>query len=91
LLTGVFATSAVNDGLKDAAGHVMPLGLVDGNGAQVLNQFIGCAISWVLAIVGSLIILKFVDMTLGLRVTRPQEIEGLDVSMHGEEGYIFES
>jgi Amt family ammonium transporter len=91
LLTGVFATSAVNDGLKDAAGRAMPLGLVDGNGAQVLNQFIGCAISWVLAIVGSLIILKIVDMTLGLRVTRPQEIEGLDVSMHGEEGYIFES
>ncbi len=33
LLTGVFATSAVNDGLKDAAGHTLPLGLVDGNGA----------------------------------------------------------
>jgi len=91
LLTGVFATSAVNDGLKDAAGHVMPLGLVDGNGAQVLNQFLGCAISWVLAIVGSLIILKIVDMTVGLRVSRAQEVEGLDVSMHGEEGYIFES
>ena len=91
LLTGVFATSAVNDGLKDAAGHVMPLGLVDGNGAQVLNQFLGCAISWVLAIVGSLIILKIVDMTVGLRVNRAQEVEGLDVSMHGEEGYIFES
>ena len=91
LLTGVFATSAVNDGLKDAAGRAMPLGLVDGNGAQVLNQFIGCAISWVMAIVGSLIILKIVDMTVGLRVTKAQEVEGLDVSMHGEEGYIFES
>jgi Amt family ammonium transporter len=91
LLTGVFATSAVNDGLKDAAGRTMPLGLVDGNGAQVLNQFIGCAISWVMAIVGSLIILKIVDMTVGLRVTKAQEVEGLDVSMHGEEGYIFES
>src|SRR5271157_4499102 len=43
LLTGVFATSAVNEGLKDAAGHTLPLGLVDGNGAQVLNQFIACA------------------------------------------------
>jgi Amt family ammonium transporter len=91
LLTGVFATSAVNDGLKDAAGRALPLGLVDGNGAQVLNQFIGCGIAWVLAIVGTLVILKICDLTLGLRVSKPQEIEGLDVSMHGEEGYIFES
>jgi Amt family ammonium transporter len=91
LLTGVFATSAVNDGLKDATGRVLPLGLVDGNGSQVLNQFIGCGVAWVLAIVGTLVILKICDLTLGLRVSRPQEIEGLDVSQHGEEGYIFES
>jgi Amt family ammonium transporter len=91
LLTGVFATSAVNDGLKDAAGRALPLGLVDGNGAQVLNQLIGCGVAWVLAIVGTLVILKICDLTIGLRVSKPQEIEGLDVSMHGEEGYIFES
>ena len=54
MLTGVFATSAVNDGLKDAAGKVLPLGMVDGNGGQVFNQAIGVAISWVLAIVGTL-------------------------------------
>jgi Amt family ammonium transporter len=91
VLTGVFATSAVNEGLKDAAGHTMPLGLVDGNGGQILNQIIGCAIAWVLAIVGTLVILKICDMTIGLRVTRDQEVEGLDVALHGEEGYIFES
>jgi ammonium transporter, Amt family len=91
ILTGVFATSVVNDGLKDAAGHVMPLGLVDGQGGQVLRQAIGAGISWVLAIVGTLIILKICDATLGLRVSKEQEIEGLDVSMHGEEGYIFEA
>jgi Amt family ammonium transporter len=77
--------------LKDAAGRALPLGLVDGNGAQVLNQFIGVGVAWVLAIVGTLVILKICDLTLGLRVSKPQEIEGLDVSMHGEEGYIFES
>ena len=38
LLTGVFATNAVNDGLKDASGKLMPLGMVDGNAGQVLNQ-----------------------------------------------------
>ncbi|HEY2014616.1 MAG TPA: ammonium transporter, partial [Bryobacteraceae bacterium] len=91
LLTGVFATSAINDSLKDAAGKVMPLGMVDGNGGQVLNQLIGCVIAWVLAIIGTLVILKICDMTLGLRVTKEQESEGLDVSMHGEEGYIFEA
>ena len=47
-LTGVFATREINDGLKDAAGKALPLGLVDGNAGQVLNQAIGVAISWVL-------------------------------------------
>jgi Amt family ammonium transporter len=91
LLTGVFATSLVNDGLKDAAGRVQPLGLVDGKAGQVLNQAVGCLISWVLAIVGTLIILKICDAILGVRVSKEEEREGLDLSQHGEEGYILES
>jgi Amt family ammonium transporter len=91
LLTGVFATSAINDGLKDAAGKVQPLGLVDGHGGQILNQLGGTAIAWGLAIVGTLAILKIVDATIGLRVTRQQESDGLDLSMHNEEGYVFEN
>ena len=91
LLTGVFATSAINDGLKDAAGKVQPLGLVDGNAGQVLNQLGGTAIAWGLAIVGTLVILKIVDATVGLRVTKQQESDGLDLSMHNEEGYVFEN
>jgi Amt family ammonium transporter len=91
VLTGVFATSFINDGLKDAAGKVQPLGLVDGNGGQILNQVLGIAISWVLAIVGTLLILKFVDIVIGVRVTKEQESDGLDLSMHNEEGYIFEN
>src|SRR5580704_639639 len=91
LLTGIFATNAVNDGLKDSAGKLLPLGMVDGNSGQVLNQAIGVAISWVLAIVGTLIILKICDLLLGVRVSADQELEGLDVSMHGEEGYNLES
>jgi len=90
LLTGVFATNAVNDGFKDSAGHLLPLGLVDGHASQILNQAIGCAISWGLAIVGTLIILKICDAVLGVRVRKEQEIAGLDVSLHGEEGYILE-
>jgi Amt family ammonium transporter len=91
LLTGVFATNAVNDSFKDASGRVLPLGLVDGHASQVLNQAIGCAISWGLAIAGTLIILKICDVVLGVRVRKEQEIQGLDVALHGEEGYIFES
>ena len=55
LLTGVFATNQVNDALKDAAGKPLPLGLVDGNGGQVLNQLAGIAIAWGLAIVATLV------------------------------------
>ena len=91
ILTGVFATSLINDGLKDAAGKVQPLGMVDGNTGQIGNQLIGCAIAWVLAIVGTLIILKVVDAVIGVRATKEQEMEGLDTSMHNEEGYIFEA
>ena len=91
ILTGVFATNAVNNALKDSAGNPLPLGWVDGNAGQMLNQVIGSAIAWVLAIVGTLIILKICDAVVGLRVSAEQETQGLDLSMHGEEGYILES
>ncbi len=91
ILTGVFATNAVNNALKDIAGKPLPLGWVDGNAGQVLNQVIGIAIAWGLAIVGTLIILKICDAIVGLRVSTEQETQGLDLSMHGEEGYILES
>jgi Amt family ammonium transporter len=51
----------------------------------------GAGIAWILAIVGSLVILKICDMTVGLRVSKQQETDGLDLSLHGEEGYIFEA
>jgi ammonium transporter, Amt family len=91
ILTGVFATNAVNDALKDAAGKPLPLGLVDGNGQQIINQLIASGIAWALAIVGTLIILKICEMTVGLRVSPEEEVEGLDLSQHGEEGYNLES
>jgi Amt family ammonium transporter len=90
LLTGIFATNAVNDSFKDAAGKLLPLGMVDGHATQVLNQAVGVLIAFALAIVGTLVILKIVDAIVGVRVTKEDEIEGLDLSMHGEEGYTFE-
>ena len=90
LLTGVFASSSVNPMFKDAQGNVLPSGLIEGNAHQLLNQFMGVAIAWILAIVGTLVILKIVDFTVGLRVTDEHEIQGLDLTQHGEEGYYWE-
>lgn len=91
IMTGIFATREINDGLKDSAGKVLPLGLVDGNGGQVLNQLIGVAISWSIAIVGTLIILKICDAVTGVRATPDHEQQGLDLGLHGEEGYNLDS
>lgn len=91
ILTGVFATNAINDGFKDAAGKVLPLGLVDGHAAQVGNQCIGVLISFGIAITGTIVILKIVDALIGVRVNKEEEIDGLDLSMHGEEGYTLEA
>jgi ammonium transporter, Amt family len=91
LLTGVFASSAVNPMFKDAQGNTLPSGLLEGNAHQLVNQLVGVAISWAIAIVGTLVILKLVDMTIGLRVSEEEEIQGLDLSQHGEEGYYWEA
>jgi ammonium transporter, Amt family len=91
LLTGIFATSAVNPIFKDRQGKTLASGLLEGNAHQILNQIVGVVIAWGLAIVGTLIILKIVDGTVGLRVSKEEEIEGLDLSQHGEEGYYWEA
>jgi len=91
LLTGVFASSAVNPIFKDAQGNTLASGLLEGNAHQLLNQSTGVLIAWVLAIVGTLVILKVVDLTIGLRVKEDDEVQGLDLSQHGEEGYNWEA
>ncbi len=83
LLTGIFATSAINP----IFGAGKATGLLEGNKGQFLNQLIGVAIAWVLSIVGTLVILFVVDKLIGLRVSEEDERTGLDLSQHGEEGY----
>jgi Amt family ammonium transporter len=90
LLTGIFAVSAVNPIFKNSAGNYLAVGLLEGNARQLLNQFVGVVIAWGLAIVGTLVILKVVDLIIGLRVTPEHEVQGLDLSQHGEEGYNLE-
>jgi Amt family ammonium transporter len=91
ILTGVFAVSAVNPILKDSKGNVIASGLIEGNAHQLLNQLVGVAIAWVLGVVGTLAILFVVDKLVGLRVSPENEIHGLDLSQHGEEGYNWET
>jgi Amt family ammonium transporter len=91
LLTGVFASKLINPIFRDGQGNALSLGLFDGNARQLLNQMVGVVIAWVLAIVGTLIILKIVDTVIGLRVPADHEVQGLDLSQHGEEGYYWEA
>jgi Amt family ammonium transporter len=90
ILTGVFASRFINPMFKDAQGNLTGSGLFDGNAHQLVNQATGVVIAWVLASVGTLILLKIVDATVGLRVTTEQEVTGLDLTQHGEEGYSIE-
>jgi ammonium transporter, Amt family len=91
LLTGVFAAKAVNPILHDVQGNSLPLGVLEGNFRQFANQLVGTVIAWVLAIVGTLVILKVVDVVVGLRVPAEHEIQGLDLTQHGEEGYSWDA
>ena len=74
LLTGVFAVEQYGG----------TAGLIDGNAMQVINQIEGIVIVFVYDAVVSLIILKVVDIFIGLRVTDEVEREGLDLALHGE-------
>jgi Amt family ammonium transporter len=57
----------------------------------MLNQFAGVAIAWSLSAVGTLVLLFAVDKIIGLRVSPEEEMAGLDLSQHNEEGYDFNS
>jgi Amt family ammonium transporter len=87
ILTGIFANSAINP----IFGAGKATGLLEGNVHQLWNQFLGVGISWVVSIVGTLIVLFVVDNLIGLRVSEDDEREGLDISQHGEEGYDWEA
>jgi Amt family ammonium transporter len=74
LLTGVFAVKAIGD----------TPGLLEGNPGQLLLQLEGVAITWAWTGALTFLILKGIDMAIGLRVSPEEETEGLDLSQHGE-------
>jgi ammonium transporter, Amt family len=91
LLTGVFATAAINPIFKDAGGNSLPVGAVDGNSHQVINQLIAVGFAWLIAAAGTTAILKLVDSVIGLRVSEEEEVIGLDLTQHGELAYAHEA
>jgi Amt family ammonium transporter len=74
LLTGVFAVKAIGG----------TAGVLEGNGAQFGIQALGVGTTIVYDAIATFIILKVIDMVIGLRVTEEEEREGLDVALHGE-------
>jgi Amt family ammonium transporter len=79
IATGLFATTAIN-----AAGAN---GLFNGNPQQLLIQLVAVAATWGYAIVVTAVIVKVIDLTVGLRVREHEEALGLDASQHGEVAY----
>jgi len=87
LLTGVFAQQIVNP----IFGAGKPVGGLDGHWGQIGNQLVGVLIAWGFALVGTIVILKITDLVTGFRTSEEDEVEGLDVTQHGEEAYYLES
>ncbi len=81
LATGLFASKAINSAGND--------GLFFGNPSLLGVQALSVVVAWVYSFVVTLIILKVLDWTMGLRVSEEHEINGLDLSQHGEAGYSF--
>jgi ammonium transporter, Amt family len=77
--TGLFTSVAVNPAGKD--------GLFLGNAAALGPQIVGIVATWVYAAVGTWVLLKILDATMGLRVSGEDEQMGLDLSQHNEAGY----
>ena len=86
LLTGVFATRVT--GATESIAQGARLGLFEG-GTLLAGQIVAVIVTWVLAAAATFLILKLVDAVIGLRVSADDEVQGLDLTQHGEEGYIF--
>ena len=84
LLTGVFATRACWDIDKGNT-----LGLIEGGQRVFHGQVAAVGVTWAFSIVATFVILKVLDAVMGLRVNENGEVRGLDITEHGEEGYIF--
>jgi Amt family ammonium transporter len=85
ILTGVFAVSNV-----PSTYTADKFGLITGGTGLITAQLLATGITWGIAAVGAFILLKLVDVVMGLRASESDETDGLDLSQHGESGYILE-
>jgi Amt family ammonium transporter len=90
LLTGIFASRAVNPVFHDPQGRPLAVGWLDGNASQIGYQIVGIAVAWAVALAGTIVLLKITDILVGVRASEDQETEGLDLTEHGEEAYNLE-
>jgi len=81
IATGLFASKLINSAGND--------GLFYGNASLLLNQIISVGAVWIYSFAATLVILKVIDWTIGLRVSEEDEADGLDLSQHGESGYTL--
>ena len=81
IATGLFASKLINSAGND--------GLFYGNASLLLNQIISMGAVWIYSFAATLMILKVIDWTVGLRVSEEDEADGLDLSQHGESGYTL--
>ena len=79
IAVGIFATPLINSAIKG--------GLIAGNPGQIGIQLLAVLVDWCLCIHNDLIIGKVIDMTIGLRVEKKHEVQGLDINLHEESGY----
>ncbi len=86
IAVGIFATSAMTK-VSGIAGE--PGGLLEGGTSQLVAQAISLVAAAVYSFVVSFVLLKIVDVVVGLRVTPEEEDLGLDITQHGERGYIM--
>ena len=90
-LTGIFATASVNPNLASGNAAAKANGLADlvAKGGQWREQLMAIGVTLILAVVASTVIGFAIKATLGLRPTTEVERQGLDVTEHGEEGYVL--
>jgi len=81
IATGIFASKAINPAGAN--------GLLFGNTSLILAQLLSVLVVFLYAFIVTWVILKILDRLIGLRIPQDEEVEGLDLSQHGESGYNF--
>ena len=75
ILTGILAREAIGGSP----------GWIEGSLDQFINNTLGAVLTWILAGAATLVLLKVIDLIMGIRVSESDETEGLDITQHGEE------